>query len=378
MKNKKIFKVFYLVCLLLATTLACQNGPPSTPTGDPVVISYIEMFTQTEGWGIGGEQEPLNHILRTSDGGNTWTDVTPPEPTTVIDDPGKFVMAFFLDTNSAWVTYVSEDRFDIPVDPFIWYTTDGGASWTAGPPFDSGASFYSPLFLHFVDENTGWLMVAIDAGMSHEYTDYFKTQDGGASWAKIIDPMTINSPQVCCKTGLAFADTQTGLLTTEQGPYAEPYVEWTQDGGLTWDSQTLPSPPSTSSSPLYCVGHSPHLFSPQVAVIGLDCRNFNANTTEPYIYKTTDGGTNWQVSGYPGGEIIFLDADEGFALSREIHKTTDGGQIWTHVKTVCWDGQFSFINSDMAWAVGRCDDAIALYHTTNGAKSWNEILPMIE
>jgi photosystem II stability/assembly factor-like uncharacterized protein len=380
MENKNPLKMCCLLCFVLLTALACQNGAPpaaTAPAGDPVVISYIEMFTQTAGWGIGGEAAPLNHILRTQDGAGSWTDVTPPESAPNPGDADKRVVAFFLDTAAAWATYAPQGT-GIPAAPFIWYTTDGGASWTAGPPLSSSGEFYSPTFLYFVDAHTGWFVVQVGAGMSHEYTEIFKTQDGGVSWDKIIDPYVVDSPQSCCKTALAFADSQTGMFTAEQGAYADPYLEWTDDGGLTWQNVALPFP-SSASGMLYCKGHSPHFFSSRSALLALDCRNLDTDTAGSYLYRTADGGAGWQISAYPGGELVFLGADEIFALGRQIHKTTDGGQTWTYVKTVCWDGQFSFVDADLAWAVGSCGDGpVALYHTVNGAASWNEILPVLQ
>jgi len=339
------------------------------------------MFTQTEGWGIGGTQDPGDHVLRTTDGGNTWIDVTPPEPIPNVGDSDKEAMAFFLDTNTAWVTYAPQGTFSIPDTPFIWYTTDGGQSWGASPPLNTQGMMesYFPLFLLFADEYTGWFMVSVGAGMSHQYTMVYKTQNGGVSWEKIHDPMSSTHLQSCCKTGLAFADTQTGLVTTDQGAYASPYVEWTHDGGLTWEHQSLP--PLTNNPDMfnnsYCEGHSPHLFSPQSAMLALECKNYGTDTTDRYIYITKNGGAVWYAYEYPGGELIFFDSVLGYALTREIYKTSDGGQAWTHVRTVYWDGQFSFINPDLVWAVVRSDEGIALVYSTNGTEYWNEIMAVI-
>ena len=356
-------------------------GIPHMKAGNEVVISRIKMFSETRGWAIGGEEDPGDHILYTIDGGNTWADVTPPELNPSVGEPEKKAFAFFFDKTTAWVTYYYLDSFDTPDAPVVWYTTDGGESWAASPSLDTRVSmdFYSPTFLHFADQNIGWFIVAVGAGMSHQYTVVYKTQDGGFSWAMIHDPMNSTHLQSCCKTGLAFADTQTGLMTFEQGPYAEPYIEWTYDGGLTWEHETLQplsSFPDMFSNG-YCNGHSPHLFSPQMATFALDCRNFSADTTDYYIYRTQNGGTTWDGDEYPGGALYCFDADNCFALSREIHKTTDGGENWAHVSTVYWDGQFSFVNQQLGWAVARSDDGIALVKTTNGGELWEMLSPVV-
>ncbi len=355
-------------------------GIPHMNAGEAVVISMIDMFSETRGWAIGGEEDPGNHILYTVDGGNTWADVTPPELNPSVGEPEKKAFGFFLDKTTAWVTYYLANG-TIPDMPIIWYTTDGGTSWSGSPPLDTQVSMehYSPIFLYFVNQNTGWFIVAVGAGMSHQYSVVYQTQNGGGSWEMIHDPMNSIYLQTCCKTGLSFADTQTGLITFEQGPYAEPYVEWTYDGGLTWEHETL-QPLSNFPDMLtngYCNGHSPHLFSSQIGMFALDCKNFKTYTTDYYIYKTHNGGTTWDGDEYPGGGLTCFDANNCFALSREIHKTTDGGATWEHVSTVYWDGQFSFVNPDLVWAVVRSDTGIALVKSTNGGELWEMLTAVI-
>ena len=66
--------------------------------GQPVTITYISMLDPTMGWAIGGAED---HVLRTDDGGETWHDVTPPEPAPIAEEPGKIASGFFLDANRA-------------------------------------------------------------------------------------------------------------------------------------------------------------------------------------------------------------------------------------------------------------------------------------
>ena len=357
--------------------------PHLTP-GEDVVISYIVMFSVTDGWGIGGEEDPGDHVLRTMDGGNTWTDVTPPEPNPSVGESRKVAHGFFLDEDTAWVTYSLLSFFGIPETPIMWYTSDGGQTWEPGGSLDIRVSMdiYSPSFLHFADGQNGWFLVSVGGGMSHSYTMFFKTNDGGLKWERVIDPMNSVELQGCCKTGMVFIDEETGLVTYEQGPYANVYIEWTHDGGFTWEFQSLPPPTNDPNlfDDTYCTTHSPNLFSPQSVTLGVNCRRYEDDGTQTFfnlVYKTTDGGSTWQTYEYPGGKLQYLSPNTAFALSREIYKTTDGGETWEHVKTVYWDGQFSFINPQMCWAVVRSEEGIALVKTTNGTKTWQELKPVI-
>ena len=55
----------------------------------------------------------------------------------------------------------------------------------------------------------------------------------------------------------------------------------------------------------------------------------------------------------------------------------DGGRSWDFVKTVQWDGQFSFVSDQVGWAVARQGEALALVSTTNGGRTWNLLKPSI-
>ena len=47
------------------------------------------------------------------------------------------------------------------------------------------------------------------------------------------------------------------------------------------------------------------------------------------------------------------------------------------VKTVNWDGQFSFVTRDAGWAVARNADEIAFLTTSDGGETWQEIEAVI-
>ncbi len=362
-------------------------GPPipHLSPNQAVVITKIEMFDASTGWALGGEADPGDHVLRTSDGGNTWADVTPPEPAPAADQSAKIATAFFLDANTAWVTYSFQDFFFIPNPPIVWFTQDGGATWQLRGILDQSglAEHFQPSFMYFLDSQNGWLLVSVGAGMSHDYSFLFTTTDGGITWARPIDPVNSEYLQNCCKTGMAFGDSQTGIATAEQGPYVRVFVLWTQDGGVTWESQDLPSPesaPALFDDPNnYCRSHSPTFFSPQSALLGVSCMNFNNDSSVNFIYTSLDNGATWQTRPYPGGQLFFPtgNASTILALGKEIRLSTDGGVSWTLVGTVIWDGQFDFVSTQIGWAVARNEGEIALVYTTNGGDIWLELSPII-
>ncbi len=59
-------------------------------------------------------------------------------------------------------------------------------------------------------------------------------------------------------------------------------------------------------------------------------------------------------------------------------KSTDGGLSWVKIKTVNWDGQFSFVDEKTGWAVATDGEEIALVFTQDGGHNWQLILPAIK
>jgi len=51
---------------------------------------------------------------------------------------------------------------------------------------------------------------------------------------------------------------------------------------------------------------------------------------------------------------------------------------WVKIKTVNWDGQFSFVNQKFGWAVAIANDSIALVFTQDGGRTWQLIEPTIQ
>lgn len=336
-----------------------------------MVITYLHRTSLTEGWAIGGDGDLSDRILRTDDGGDTWQDVTPPEPEATSDEPPKSASAYFLNSDLAWVTYTGQTT--------VWATSDAGASWQSGQTKYPGtlASMIS-----FADPTHGWLMRSLELGVGHEYVSLSRTTNGGVTWEGLVDPYTSADLQSCGKTAMVFFDERTGWVTYDCGGlYAIPFLDWTVDGGSTWHTVELPPPagkPDLFDASLACDTDGPALFSPISGALVVTCRRSGEPAeSDVFLYTTRDQGLNWLASPYPGGRLHMFNVDEGLALGREIYRTRDGGKSWTKIKTVEWDGQFSFVDDTAGWAVARSGDEIALVATTDGGRSWRQLAPIV-
>jgi photosystem II stability/assembly factor-like uncharacterized protein len=357
-------------------------------SGQSLTITSIRMQGAANGWAIGGWGEGSDHVLITADGGQSWRDVTPPEPAPT--EGNLAALGSFADAGTGWVIYHSQNEMVIPASAVVWRTQDGGQTWQSSWPLDIQGlnEIFWPSDLVFADAQNGWLLAHVGAGMSHDYVALFRTQDGGQSWARLIDPYGDSGIQVCQKTGLVFPSAQNGWLTGDcGGVMAGAFLFQTTDGGQTWQPVTLPAPVDaprlfSDSGPL-CSTQSPVFSSPQAGKLIVRCMDTTVDpyVTSYYLYTTSDGGASWIQASSPAGTLAFEAGDTGWALSRDLFHTTDGGRTWTKVKTVNWDGQFSFVSDTLGWAVARAETdtgtRIALVQTTDGGQTWTIIHPVI-
>ena len=98
--------------------------------------------------------------------------------------------------------------------------------------------------------------------------------------------------------------------------------------------------------------------------------------TPAVLLKTTDGGVNWdEVFPFPPGiKVTFTDNQTGFAVEKSgiVYKTTNGGKTWKSFSLNLASGFAStsfFLNSNCGW-VGAF--GLIVYNTTDGCKSWDK------
>ena len=377
---------------LILTDTPNPTLPPTTvpanhlTAGQDVKITTIHMLDTAQGWAVGGLNGNSDHVLRTADGALTWTDITPSEPPSADPQAANKAYAFFLDQQHAWVAFADAVPSGTPLNhASIWRTADGGVTWqetalTEPALFENA---YMPSDLTFVDEQHGWMMVHVDAGMNHDYFVLLATTDGGASWKTLIAPQNDTSgTQSCYKDGLVFITPQDGWMSVDcHGVVPVPYIFKSSDGGATWQAVQLSAPPSLPDifTQGYCGPANPTLFTVTSGDLVLNCMQAttNASTPSSFLYETTDAGASWKSYAYPGGTLQFVTASTAFALGRDIQRSDDAGHSWTLVTTVNWDGQFSFVDANTVWAVATDNNQVALVKSTDGGLTWQQVNPKI-
>jgi photosystem II stability/assembly factor-like uncharacterized protein len=381
---------FVILALILAscggqpspilTEPATQAPPtpvPVTLTSTPALASfprlvapaliYLQMFTESAGWGI-----TESALLRTEDGGQTWFDLTPAGLTSL----GYAAQPFFLDLSHAWVLLPNNEGQMQGGN--LYRTSDGGLHWSVNAvPFARGR-------LTFLDDLHGWMMADLGAGAGSNAVAIFQTSDGGMTWTQtyINDPTVPGAadslPLSGLKFGLTPVDMQTAWVWGVTYAPGVPYLFRSEDGGRSWSPLSLPLPPQGEN-----------------AQISIEAMRFFASTAflavrvvgdqnQLAIYVSHDRGDSWTLSPtlFPnGGMTQFLSAQEAVVYNGErFYVTRDAAQSWVETTPNIVFGEtfalMDFVHPQIGWVVtADVSGKRLLYHSTDGGATWNLLPP---
>ena len=362
--------------------------------GETLSMATLYMMDAVNGWGI----ESRGYVLRTTDGGQTWKDVTPSQ--------GIFIKGgfFALNADEAWAFPYLCFSFFCPDSWYatIWHTIDGGTTWQPSQPICLGGpgckydyelttQDLDPIAMQFVNRQTGWLLVNTQHLMMSDHCRLYQTTDGGNNWDLLGGSATL--PCGYEVKGIAFLDANTGWMGNSMinSPIV-PGTNWgisaTRDGGQSWQISQLPPPADLptefAGKPGWCDVENVSTIPPQIVDLDIDCRVDNGGGTPKYHYHSVNGGGSWH-SWQVTGSVQFIDVINGWALVPSadgglglLQRTEDGGWTWTTIKHLTWQGvQFDFINRYVGWAIATSGDTSALVHTVDGGLTWTEIRPIV-
>jgi photosystem II stability/assembly factor-like uncharacterized protein len=276
-------------------------------------------FTSTfHGWVVGDD----GLILRTTNGGDTWTD-----------------LSWSNSRQLSSVYFQTELNGLIGAVGVIFSTSDGGSSWTETTPI-----FYNTFErIDFVDNLIGY---------SSGWNGLYKTSNGGNNWSRC--PLWISQAYSSQYKDFHFINGDLGWMVGSQE-----VVDHTQDGGQTMIQQR------GGIHPTYTLN----------AVEFTDSKTGWAAGTRGRIIYTTTGGNNWEyLSHGPVNDLYaiqFSDTLNGYAAGPGVFLiTSTGGKIWEqrNAPSNYIIGAIYVIDKNNIIAIAEDGN---IYHSSNVGGSWN-------
>jgi photosystem II stability/assembly factor-like uncharacterized protein len=280
-------------------------------------LSSVYFVDVNTGWAAGKN----NTILKTADGGKTWSRVLERE-----EGGNEFSSIFFTNAKEGW----AQGRI-------LLHSSDGGETWRPASPLPERKS---------LGDGGAVGSIRLQTGQFGTSDRLFKSEDGGTTWTDIS-----KLPRNDFRAIFAL-DPQHVWVVGDYGRYA-----LTTDGGATW--QEPPMPVKCRLTQVYFV-------SPRIGWILPSDHNGGP-------LASTDGGLTW-TSQYAGAgqnrplrDIHFVNERDGFLLVGSnrpdvVYRTSDGGAKWATIGQLP-EGRtaMSFPAVDEGWVVGP-NGYIVHYH----------------
>ncbi|MEU5483002.1 WD40/YVTN/BNR-like repeat-containing protein [Streptomyces mirabilis] len=291
-------------------------------SGSEVRFRGLSAVSRDTAWVAGAK----GTVLRTTDGGASWRNVSPPG---AADLEFRDIEAF--DARRAVVLAIGEGEASR-----VFRTDDGGATWTEAFRNTDAKAFYD--CLTFFDRRHG-------LAMSDPVDGRFRilsTSDGGRSWKVLPSdgmPAAQDGEAGFAASGqcLVSAGSHDAWLATGGGAHAR--VLHSTDRGLTWKAAETPIPAGDPARGVFALAFRDRAHG--LAVGG----DYRADQASPQAAALTpDGGRTWTPAAQPPpayrSGVAWLPHSRTSALAvgpTGTDLTTDGGRTWRTLDTGSYD-----------------------------------------
>jgi hypothetical protein len=332
------------------------------------------------------------------------------------------IVALAADPTNASIIYIAA------AGGGVWKTTNGGTSWTPLTDTQSTLFMGSIAVAAGTDVNHRIIYAGTgEANFSGHDTFYGRgvlvSKDSGATWTLTgnsvfnrlaIGKVVIDPTDSTGNTAYAAVsgEPNNGIGDGAGGNWG---IWKTTNGGTTWTNTTSAVVPPTASelNPFTDLIIDPNNHNILYAAVGEPggFSSFNG------VYKTTNGGSSWTASAFPGqgtsglGRITLAVAKnsttlyasvsdpsqtstKGFGATLEIEKSTNSGSTWSAVMTEASSNYINYMGGqgwydqtlicdpadatgNTVYAAGQADPTLypldSVIKTTNGGTAWSDI-----
>ncbi|HXX59991.1 MAG TPA: hypothetical protein VEI48_01725 [Candidatus Sulfotelmatobacter sp.] len=346
---------------------------PTAPTqAAPANVQAAGLLDASHGWAWTDQK-----LVVTSDGGASWSDLTAPGG--FAGSRGDSLGVTFTDPRHGWIAFA--ETFTAPTDPGygridIWRTTDGGASWAKSElpkaVINRFGEILPPVQFDFLDAAHGFAFLSGDLAKGANDSDLFYTADGGRTWS--VDRPT-GGGSVGIEGSIAFATPNDGVVVNADVGSG---IAMTHDGGRTWTNAAFSLPAGSTRAQLFF--GQPVFADGRTGVVAVDFQSDSGSVT--HLIRTSDAGSSWtDVAALPAGFswVSVIDQQHWVAFSdAAVRHTDDGGATWTQTVAVpptSHEAGPQFVDDiDGWWPAGDGLNAV-LYATTDGGVTWQALAP---
>jgi photosystem II stability/assembly factor-like uncharacterized protein len=334
---RRLAVLILVFMLALPAAASAGHGPPRwvpVPTGSAQQYRGLDALDARVAW-VGGS---AGEVLRTTDGGATWQDVSPPDSAGLL----------FRDVEAQDARRASVLAIGAGDASRIYTTTDGGRSWRLAFVNDDPDAFYD--CMDFFAGGRRGLALSDPVGGKFRIA---ATDDWGRSWHVL--PNDGMPPAVAGE--FAFAASGTCLVTSggrdawfgSGGGASRAFHS--RDGGLTWTVTAAPIPAAAGGGVFSLAFRNPR----EGVMVGGDF-NAPANGVDASGI-TRDGGATWSSGGDLSGYRSGVDWVSGARATLIAVGPTgsdvsyDGGRSWTAFDAAPYDA-VDCVPGGTCWASG--------------------------
>ncbi|MGV9688216.1 WD40/YVTN/BNR-like repeat-containing protein [Streptomyces sp. NPDC003444] len=293
-----------------------------TPTGTDARFRGLAAVDRRTAWAAGSR----GTVLRTTDGGRSWRNVSPPGAEGL-----EFRDVEAFDARRAVVLAIGEGEASR-----VLRTEDGGATWTESFRNTDPRAFYD--CMTFFDHRNG---LAMSDPVDGKYR-ILSTRDGGRSWRVLPNagmPEALPGEAGFAASGQCLVSAGSRDVWLATGGAATARVLHSADRGLTWTVTASPIPAGDPARGVFGLAFRDRTHG---IAVGGDYRKDQPSPEAAAV--TADAGRTWRPSAAPPpayrSGVAWLPYGRTAALAvgpTGTDLTIDGGRTWRTVDTGSYD-----------------------------------------